>query len=383
MKILVLTHEFPPVGGGGGRVALDLAAGLARRGHDIRVLTAHLEGLSPVETVEGVQVERIGTSRRAAFRAGFAEMADYDRAAVSSGRKIIREWQPDLLHAHFAVPAGAAAYLLHQLTGIPYVLTIHLGDVPGAVPEKTDHWFRLVYPFTPPIWQNAARAVAVSQFTRELARRYYQTPVEVIHNGVDLAALPPHRPAKNGIPRIVFAGRFVETKNPLHMVEALIRIKNLPWRCAMLGDGPQLEAVRKTVTGAGLEDRVELPGWVTPEQVLDRFAASDILCLPSRAEGLSVVGIQALAMGLAMAVSNAGGNRELVEEGQNGFSVPVGDVDALTGALRRLVEDPALRLACRQKSLLLAEKFSLACAIERYEVLFQSINIKKTNGTAR
>jgi glycosyltransferase involved in cell wall biosynthesis len=373
MKILVLTHEFPPVGGGGGRVALDLAAGLARRGHEIRVLTAHLDGLPAVEMMENVRVERIGASRAAAFRAGFAEMAEYDRRAVTIGRKIIRQWKPDLIHVHFAVPAGAAAYALHRLSGIPYVLTVHLGDVPGAVPEKTEQWFKLVYPFTHPIWQNAARVVAVSEFTRELARPHYHVPVEVIHNGVDLASLPAHRPSEDGIPRIVFAGRFVETKNPLHLAEALVRLKDLPWKCAMLGDGPQLENVRQTVASAGLEDRVELPGWVTPEQVLERFAASDILCLPSRAEGLSVVGVQGLAMGLAMVLSDAGGNRELVEDGQNGFSVPVGDVDALTGALRRLVEDPALRQAFRQKSLLLAEKFSLDRIVTQYEALLSDI----------
>ena len=376
MKILVLTHEFPPVGGGGGRVALDLAVGLARRGHEIRVLTAHLDGLPPVEMVEGVRVERIGASRAAAFRAGFAEMAHYDRLAVSAGRKIIRKWQPDLIHVHFAVPAGAAAYALHRFTGIPYVLTAHLGDVPGAVPEKTDRWFKLVYPFTPPIWKNAAKVVAVSEFTRQLALKYYDTPIEVIHNGVELASLPASQPASNGIPRIVFAARFVETKNPLHLVEALVRLKDLPWRCAMLGDGPQLESVREMVAASGLENRVELPVWVTPEQVLNQFADSDILCLPSRAEGLSVVGVQALAMGLAMVLSDAGGNRELVETGANGFSVPVGDVNALSGSLQKLLENPALLAAFRQKSRVLAEKFDLPRIVGQYEALFQMVICK-------
>ncbi len=378
MKILVLTHEFPPVGGGGGRVALDLASGLAQRGHEIRVLTAHLDGLPPDEMVGNVRVERIGASRAAAFRAGFAEMADYDRLAVSAGRKIIRQWQPDLIHVHFAVPAGAAAYALHRLTGIPYVLTVHLGDVPGAVPEKTDRWFKLVYPFTPPIWKHAARVVAVSEFTRDLARKYYDTPMEIIHNGVDLTSLPAHQPASDGTPRIVFAGRFVETKNPLHLVEALSQLQDLPWHCAMLGDGPQLEAVQQMVASHHLQTRFDLPGWVTPSQVLERFAQADILCLPSRAEGLSVVGVQALAMGLAMVLSDAGGNRELVQDGENGYCVPVGEINTLRLALRRLLENRALRLAFRQKSLILAEKFSLTRIVEQYEALFKAVN--KTNG---
>ncbi len=250
MKILVLSHEFPPVGGGGGRVARDLALGLARRGHELRILTAHLDGLPALETVENMRVERIPSKRRAAFRAEFFEMARYDWSAVAAGRRLVREWRPDVIHAHFAVPAGAAAFALSKLTGIPYLLTAHLGDVPGAVPEKTDRWFQFVYPFTHSIWNSAARVVAVSEFTRRLASKHYQIPIEVIHNGVDLAALPAWQPG-DGAPRILFAGRFMEQKNPAYLVEALIRLRDLPWTCAMAGDGPLFEQVRQMATDSG------------------------------------------------------------------------------------------------------------------------------------
>lgn len=375
MKILVLSHEFPPVGGGGGRVAQDLAIGLAARGHEIRVLTAHLDGLTLVETVEGVQVERIPLKRKAAFRAEFAEMARYDLAAFQAGLKIIREWQPDLIHAHFAVPAGAAAYSLSKLTGVPYILTVHLGDVPGAVPEKTDRWFKWIFPFTPPIWRGAAKVAAVSEFTRQMALRHYDVQVDVIPNGVDLAALPAHQPSDE-IPRLVFAGRFMEQKNPQDIVCALLRLQNLPWTCAMLGDGPLLESVRETVTGSGLASRVSLPGWVTPEQVLSQFARSDVLVLPSRSEGLSVVGVQALGMGLAMVLSDAGGNLELVREGENGFLFPVGDVDKLTERLRQLLTNPSMLQSAQSKSRAMAQRFDLPVIVEQYETLFEIVNPK-------
>ena len=372
MKILVLSHEFPPVGGGGGRVAQDIAIGLAARGHEIRVLTAHLDGLTLVETVEGVQVERIPLKRKNAFRAEFAEMARYDLAAFQAGLKIIREWRPDLIHAHFAVPAGAAAFALSKLTGVPYLLTIHLGDVPGAVPEKTDRWFKWIFPFTPSIWSSAAKVVAVSEFTRQIALRHYDVPVEVIPNGVELAALPVHQPS-GGIPRLVFAGRFMEQKNPEHLVQALSRLQDLPWACTMLGDGPLLESVRETVAGSGLTSRFSLPGWVTTEQVLNQFARSDILVLPSRSEGLSVVGVQALGMGLAMVLSNIGGNLELVRDGENGFLFPVGDADMLTDQLRKLLESPSMLQSAQKRSLAMAKKFDLAMIINQYESLFEAV----------
>jgi glycosyltransferase involved in cell wall biosynthesis len=373
MKILVLCHEFPPLGGGGGRVARDIAIGLARRGHEIRVLTDHLNGLPPDETIEGVRVERIPAGRRAAYRAEFTEMARYDLAAFQSGLRIIRGWKPDVIHAHFAVPAGAAAFALSKLTRVPYLLTAHLGDVPGAVPDKTDRWFKLIYPLTPQIWRGAARVVAVSQYTRGLALKHYDVPIEVIHNGVERNSLPEWQPASDGVPRIIFAGRFVAHKNPTDLVEALARLAHLPWTCVMAGDGEQLETVRGLAGRYGLETRIHLAGWVTPEQVLEHLAASDILVLPSRSEGLSVVGVQALAMGLALVLSEAGGNPELVRPAENGFLFPAGDVSALAAALERLLAAPEQIGAFQAKSREMAAEFDLEKIVAQYEGVLQEV----------
>ena len=323
MRILILTHEFPPVGGGGGRVARDIAVSLTKRGHQVRVLTARLNGLSDDETLEGVGIQRVASMRREAFRASFGDMARYDWAALLTGLNLVRAWKPDVIHAHFAVPAGAAAFALSKLTGIPYVLTTHLGDVPGAVPEKTDGWFRWVYAFTPPIWHSAVKVIASSGFTRRLALQHYPVEIGVIPSAVDLRALPAHQPS-DGAPRIIFAGRFVEQKNPEHLVQALVSLKDLSWTCTMHGDGPLREPVREMVSGCGLADRFSFPGWVTPEALLDAFAHSDILVMPSRSEGLSVVGVQSLGMGLAMVLSDVGGNSDLVRHGENGFLFPSG-----------------------------------------------------------
>lgn len=372
MKILVLIHEFPPVGGGGGRVAYDLCRGLAARGHELRVLTDSMAGLPEFETLDGVLLQRVGAPRRAPFRAELGEMARYDWKALWVGLKLLRRWKADLIHAHFAVPAGAVAFLLSKLTRTPYVLTAHLGDVPGASPEKTAGWFRWMSPFIPPIWKGAARVVAVSEFTRSLARKHYQVPMEIIHNGVDFSALPAWQ-ASSGIPRIVFAGRFVPQKNPEHLAQALLRLADLPWTCAMLGDGPLLEPVRALVTAAGLQDRFDFPGWVTPGQVLEQFARSDILALPSRSEGLSVVGVQGLAMGLAMVLSDAGGNPELVQNGENGFLLPPSDLDALIDALRTLLLSPAVLQRAQAKSRELARAFDLDVIVTQYEHLLASV----------
>ena len=166
MRILTIIYEFPPVGGGGGRAAYDICKELAARDHNVVVLTAHMQGLPFQNNEDGIHVVRISSLRNESFRATFLTMLAYVLSGLWAGLRIISIHRPDIIHTHFAVPSGALAWTLSILTGIPYVLTAHLGDVPGGVPEKTGAWFRWLEPFTKPIWRRAKKVVAVSEFTR-------------------------------------------------------------------------------------------------------------------------------------------------------------------------------------------------------------------------
>jgi glycosyltransferase involved in cell wall biosynthesis len=151
----------------------------------------------------------------------------------------------------------------------------------------------------------------------------------------------------------------------------------------MLGDGPLLERVRQQVSAAGLQERIALPGWVTPEQVLAEFAHSNLLALPSRSEGFSVVAVQALGMGLAMLLSDAGGNLELVRPGQNGFLFPAGDVDALTSQLKYLLENPTMLQSAQTKSREMAQRYDLPDIVSQYEELFFQVAGRKSTADGK
>jgi L-malate glycosyltransferase len=373
MRILVITHEYPPIGGGGGAAARDICRGLARRGHEVKVLTAHYKDLPGREMEAGVELIRIRSGRAEPFRATLPEMAGFVFAGIWTGRRLSAVWQPDVIHAHFAVPAGAVAWMLSRLIQVPYILTAHLGDVPGGVPKKTDNWFRWILPFTHRIWYNAAGIAAVSNYTRGLALQHYQVPIDVIPNGVELSALAPRTIRVNDPPRIVFAGRFVEQKNPLQVPRVLATLKDLPWECSMLGDGPLFEATRAEIERLGLADRFHLPGWVTPQNVLDEFSRADLLFMPSRSEGLPVVGVQALAGGLALVVGRAGGFTDLVSEGENGFLHDGDDTDNLSASLRLLLSDTSALRRARQKSLVRAEAFDLTRVVIAYENMLKEV----------
>src|SRR5688572_130197 len=104
MRILVLNHEFPPVGGGGGRAAEDICRGLAKCGHEIKVLTAHINGLSRQEERDGYTIVRLSSLRTQPYKASFLSMVAYILAGLWIGRRLICSFQPEVIHAHFAVP---------------------------------------------------------------------------------------------------------------------------------------------------------------------------------------------------------------------------------------------------------------------------------------
>jgi glycosyltransferase involved in cell wall biosynthesis len=373
MRILVLNHEFPPVGGGGGRAAESICQTLAKRGHDIKVLTSHFKDLPREEQRDGYHIIRIPTLRTQPFRASFLSMVIYVLAGLWAGLRLVRLFHPDVIHVHFAVPAGALAWMLSRLTRVPYVLTAHLGDVPGGVPEKTSDWFPWIFPITRWIWRDASARVAVSEYTRSLALKHYNEEVLVIPNGIDVDGDNQVSIRVNDPPVIVFAGRFMEQKSPLQVIQTLNEIKAIPWKCVMIGDGPLMPAVKKSITELGMEDRFVLTGWITPEEVMNWFGKSDILFMPSLSEGLPVVGVQALSKGLAIVASRVGGFVDLVDENQNGYLIELGNNEGFKTKLQELLQNPSRLLSLRQASLKKANSFEINQIAEQYEKILIEI----------
>jgi L-malate glycosyltransferase len=373
MRILILNHEYPPIGGGGGQAAQDIARELANRGHEITIITAHMKGLPRDELVENIRILRLPSLRKHSYQAGFLAMGIYIFAAIAAGFQVIRRWRPDVIHVHFAVPAGAAAWILSRLTGTPYVLTAHLGDIPGGVPEKTGGWFRWVFPFTKPIWRDSANVVTVSEYTRSLIQQTYKIDPIVIPNGIKLENENPAKLEVHDPPVVIFAGRFMPQKNLVELVEILALVKDVPWNCIMVGDGPLLEDVKRTIATHDLEKRFALPGWVTTQQVLAYLAQSDLLFMPSLSEGLPVVGLQALTIGLAIVASRVGGNVDLVDPGSNGFLADPNDRSAFSNALRSLLSNKDALQYARQASCDLAGRFDIRTVVDKYETIFRKI----------
>lgn len=373
MRILVLNYEFPPVGGGGGRVAESLCRELVKRGHEIHVQTAHLKGLPKIETRDGYTIYRSFSFRRRADTCTIPEMGAYILTNILPTWRQINSWKPDVIHVHFAVPSGCIAWIMKCLTGTPYLLTAHLGDIPGGNPDQTGSMFKLIKPMTNPIWDRASAVTTVSESNKQLALKSYDVPVEVIPNGIKLKRIDPqmlhiHQPIK-----LVFAGRFNPQKNLLFLVDILKACADHDWEMDLIGDGPLFFQVKEKVSCLGLIERVKMHGWVPADVAENLTSQGDILLLPSTSEGMSVVGVQALGYGLAILGSDIGGINDVVRNGLNGFLCPVNDLKSFSSGLRLMLSSKNKLLEMRKASLSMAADFDLDGIVKRYEQILMKV----------
>lgn len=373
MKILTLCYEYPPVGGGGGRVAAAIAENLSRKGHEVRVITAGLRHLSGHENKNGVRILRPQSFRKREDTCSVLEMGLYLLTSFLPSWRVCQNWQPDVIHAHFVVPTGILAFLLNLFTRTPYVLTAHLGDVPGGVPEQTADLFRFVGPFIKPICRRAAAVTAVSKFVADLAQQAWSIQPEVILNGIP-DSLESSQKSVHSQPRLLILGRLSIQKDPLLALHALALVKDFHWSLDIIGDGPLAQAARDLAKDLGIADRIVFSGWLGSEEVSRHLADSDLLLMTSIHEGLPMAGIEALQHGLAIIGSQIGGLADLVENGKNGFlckRTPLAFAEALHCVLSQPDRLRVFQNASREK----AKNFCLADRVKDYErVLTQAIN---------
>ncbi|WP_323765908.1 glycosyltransferase [Marinovum sp.] len=241
------------------------------------------------------------------------------------------------LHNHIAKASCTVAMLASELTGIPYSFTLHGPDIFFA-PE---HW-RLDEKIA------RARFVAcISEFCRAQAMIFSDRPdwdkLHIVHCGIDPARYAPS--PRGGPPHLTFVGRLAAVKGVPVLLEALSFLREeLPeLRVTLIGDGAERARLEQDAAALGLAEVVEFAGYRSQSEVAQALKDTDALVLPSFAEGVPVVLMEAMAAGRPVIATSVAGVSELVEHGESGFLVPPGDALKLAEAIRAVLADPDRR----------------------------------------
>ncbi len=383
VRVLVLTYEYPPIGGGGGRVAREIARRLSKQNFEFHIITAHWGNLPRFERENGIYLYRVRSARRYPDRCSILEMGIYLISSAIFCIHAISSIRPHLVHVHFAVPSGPLGFLLKKFHDIPYLITLHGGDVPGFLPEETNHIFRALYPITIPIWKKADCIIAVSESLKNLAEHAYPgIPVLVIPNGVRIPSVSfQERPEKEKI-RILFVGRLSKQKNPILFIEAVnnllridVNLKN-KIEVLMIGDGNLRRVVEQYREKFGLSDIIKITGWMEDGKVDEIMWHSDILVNTSCIEGFSLAVLQAMALGLAVVATDVPGNREVIRHGSTGWLTSPGSATDLANAIYNLIIDKNLRNELGNNAFYWAKKYEWDSICAQYAAIYKKILYK-------
>jgi len=344
MKVLLVSHEFPPIGGGAGNAARHLSGCLGARGVDVTVLTSGFRNTPKDESVDGVRVIRVPAFRNEASQSTSLSLVAYAGNALFRSLRMDR---PDVVHTFFGVPGGGVGYALKQALGTPYIISFRGKDVHGGKSESTGGISGGLKWVSRPVWRAADALIANSEGLADVARHVDTTvSVETIPNGVDTDRFSPAENQNRSPVTILFVGRLEPYKGLSTLLRAASVIKeraSRPFEVRIVGDGSLRSTLESEAQQLGLNRDVSFEGWIDAHDIPQVYKEAEIFVLPSVVEGMPNGVLEAMASGLPTIASRVPGTEDLIEDGKNGLLCTPEDVGALTEALEMMVGNDVLR----------------------------------------
>lgn len=368
LKIAIACY---PTVGGSGVVAAELGLALHARGHEI-----HFIATAPPF--------RIGRSKPGLFfhkvvipSYTLFEYPSYGMSCACILSEVIEHYGVDVLHMHYAYPHAVSGFLARQMTrgARPAVVTTLHGTDIILAREQPCHE-RLVH-FA---LEESHGVTAVSAFLRRETQRIFglSREIDVIPNFVDVAAFRPRSSearraalASPGELLLVHMSNLRPIKRPHDVLATYLRVReSIPARLVVLGDGPELPALRDRAQQAGVP--VDFVG--NQQDPSETLAAADLFLLTSETEGFGLAALEAMACGVPVVSSRCGGIEEVVRDGVDGVLAPVGRIDLLAEACVELARHPQRRLvmaqAARQRAV---EQFGVDRIVDAYERHYRTV----------
>jgi colanic acid/amylovoran biosynthesis glycosyltransferase len=253
----------------------------------------------------------------------------------------VSEEQVAHLHAHFGTNSAEVAMLVHAMGGPRWSFTPH-------GPEEFD---KANFIALPEKIRRADFVVGVSSFGRSQLFRYtsyeHWQKVHVVHCGLEPSFYEAAPASPGSERRLICVGRLCEQKGQLLLLEAARRLaeRGIAFELVLAGDGEMRGELEQLIVRYKLKDLVRITGWISSDQVREELLAARALVLPSFAEGLPVVIMEAMALRRPVISTFIAGIPELVEPGQHGWLVPAGDVTSLADAMQSCLDAPPETIA--------------------------------------
>jgi N-acetyl-alpha-D-glucosaminyl L-malate synthase BshA len=362
-----------PTFGGSGVVATELGKALAEKGHEIHFIT-YSQPVRLGSLRKNVRYHEVNVSDYPLFL-----YPPYELVLASKMVDVAKHEGLDLLHVHYAIPHASAAYMAKQILkregiNLPVITTLHGTDITLL---GRDASFEPVISFA----INESDAVtAVSQSLRTDTYKLFgiNIDIEVIPNFLnpnlideDIVKEIREEYAPNGTPMLIHISNFRPVKRVMDVMEIYKRVNDLkPSVLIMVGDGPDRSKAEQFARDHQLSDIVFVGNVKNPMELL---SAADVMLLPSESESFGLAALEAMASGVPVVSSNAGGLPELNRHGVSGLMSNVGDVDEMAKQVFYLIEKEERLLKFKDQARERASAFSLEAVLPLYEKLYDKV----------
>jgi N-acetyl-alpha-D-glucosaminyl L-malate synthase BshA len=362
-----------PTYGGSGAVATELGIALSGRGHEIHFITYRQPFRLPAY-LPNVFFHEVDVGRYPLF-----EYPPYDLALAVRMHEVVLSHGLEILHCHYAIPHATSAWIAREMLrqqrqDVKVITTLHGTDITLVGQDPS---FNAITKFS---IEKSDRLTAVSEFLRKETYSAFgctACDVKVIHNFIDPEVYNRERYAASmkaqfpkAQPVLMHISNFRKVKRVRDIVRIFAAVNaDIPSKLVMIGDGPDRVAAEEETRRLGVESSVSFLGKI--DNVAPLLATADLFLLPSESESFGLSALEALASGVPVIGTRAGGLPEVVRDGETGFLCEVGDIDGMARLALSLLHDPERwkemsELAAADAS----ARFSMNEIVSQYEQMY-------------